>query len=102
MATLNDTVHITPDGDDVPSDAVLHDDSHYLSVNLNSENTDVQLVFSSRLAMYEFARALLHEAAYGENGQIELYPLSFEGKLLVVDGVRLSLDSSRVFINYPI
>lgn len=52
--------------------------------------------------MRDFALNLLHESEFG-TGDIELYPLiDSDGKRHVVDGVRLSVNSSRVFIRYPI
>lgn len=97
---LNNNIYINQNGDDIPSAEVLNNQHHFLEASVNVENKDIQLSFSSRLAMYEFAKSLLHESIYGENSQIEFYPLGFEGKLLVVDGVRLSLNSSRIFVNY--
>jgi hypothetical protein len=51
--------------------------------------------------MYDFARSLLHEAIYGIGGQEEFYPLGYEGKMEVINGVRMSNDSARVFVFYP-
>ena len=45
----------------------------------------------------------MHEAIFGEGGFQEFYPMEIEAsKLEVINGVRMSLDSARIFINYPI
>jgi len=99
--SLSPEIHVTQDGDEIPSEEVLKNEGHFLNATVDVDNGDILLHFSSRLAMYDFARSLLHEAIYGVGGQKEFYPLGFEGKLLVVDGVRLSLESSRIFVSYP-
>lgn len=99
--SLNPEIRITQDGDEIPLEEVSKNEENFLSAKVDSDNGDILLDFSSRIAMYDFARSLLHEAIYGISGQKEFYPLGFEGKVLVVDGVRLSLESSRIFISYP-
>ena len=45
----------------------------------------------------------MHEAIFGEGGFQEFYPMAVEAsKPEVINGVRMSLDSARIFINYPI
>lgn len=97
---LNAQIRVTQSGDEIPSEEVLKDDRHCLYAKVDKENGDITLDFSSRMAMYDFARTLLHEAVYGVGGQKEFYPLGFDGKLMVVDGVRLTLESSRIFVVY--
>jgi len=92
---------MTEEGDEIPSDEVIENESHNLSATSDRDNGDIYLNFSSRLAMYEFAKNLMHEALYSEGDMTELYPFGHEGKLKVVNGVRLTLDSSRVFVGYP-
>lgn len=87
--------------DDVSSDEVQKDERHYLNSEVNRDNGDVYLRFSSRLAMYEFAKSMLQEAAFGRGGQQEFLPLIFEGRALVSNGVRMTEDSSRIFAFYP-
>lgn len=92
---------ITESGDEIPSPEILSNEAHCLSVEVSADNKYACFNFSSRLAMYDFARSLLHEAIYGIGGQEEFYPLEYEGKMEVINGVRMSNDSSRVFIFYP-
>jgi hypothetical protein len=99
---LNDDIKITEDGDEIPSDVNLKDESHFLKAEVDANNKDIYLNFSSRLTMYDFARSLLHASIYGESESIELFPLIANHKLYVVDGVRLSADSSRIFIHCPV
>ncbi len=96
---LSPDIKITEDGNEIPSQINLKDESHYLSAEVDTDAGDIYLSFSSRIAMYDFARNLLHESIYG-SGSIELYPSGSDNKVHVVNGVRLSLDSSRIFIEY--
>jgi hypothetical protein len=93
---------ITESGDEIPSQELVDDETHHLSVDTDADadNGDVYLNFSSRLAMYDFARSLLHEAIYGKGGIAEFRPFEFEGKMEVIDGVRMSSGSARMFIFY--
>ena len=100
MDNLPHALIINPDGENIISKEVFSDDRHTLKVEVNAGNKYVHLEFSSRQALYDFARSLLHEAVYGQGGQKEFYPLIVEGKMLVVDGARLTEESSRIFINY--
>ena len=101
MSGLAATVTIDPDGENILPQEVLRDVRHTLKVSVDRENGDVYLEFSSRQSLYDFARSLLHDAVFDQAGWKELYPLVVDGKALVVDGVRLTEDSSRVFISYP-
>lgn len=101
QTNLSADVKLTEEGDDIPSDEVVENESHIMSATIDKDNGDIYFNFSSRLAMYDFAKNLLHEALYSEGEVTELYPLGYEGQLKVVNGVRLTLDSSRVFIGYP-
>ena len=94
------TIEITESAEGIPSDTVLNDESHSLTVKVDSQNNDVHLAFSSRESLRDFAKTLLHESYYG-SGTVELYPLGTGNGWLVVDGVRLTEQSSRVFIWYP-
>ncbi|MFB2641635.1 hypothetical protein ACE02D_04970 [Shewanella bicestrii] len=98
---LSPVVKLTVDGDDIPCDENFENEIHNLSAVVDKNNGDIYLNFSSRVAMYDFARSLLHEALFNTGDTTELYPLGFEGKLQVVNGVRLTIDSSRIFVNYP-
>lgn len=80
----------------------LIDNNHQLFVEINEKNKYASLNFSSRLAMYEFAKAIMQEAVFGESSSMEFYPMSVEDeKLEVINGARMSLDSARIFITYP-
>jgi hypothetical protein len=98
---MSPQILVTESGDEFPSAEVAQDEKHFLRGEIDASNRDIYLHFSSRLAMYDFARSLLHEAIYGVGGQKEFYPLEYNGKMEVIDGVRMSNDSSRVFIFYP-
>ncbi len=91
---------IDEDSEDYPSDEVLNDESHNLSVSVDLDNRDVYMKFSSSEAMRDFAISLLQNSQYG-SGEIELYPLGTDDGWQVVDGVRLTENSSRVFIAHP-
>ena len=97
---MSHTIKITKDADQIPSDMVLNDESHTLSIKVDRENDDVYLEFSTQEAMRDFAKNLIHESYYG-SGEIELYPLGQNGSWHVVDGARLTENSSRVFVRYP-
>jgi hypothetical protein len=98
---MSPQILVTESGDEIPSPELVSDEAHQLSVEVSADNKYACFNFSSRLAMYDFARSLLHEALYGRGGQKEFYPLEYQGKMEVIDGVRMSPDSSRVFIFYP-
>ena len=101
MNNLRDTVTLTPEGDDIPSDEVFSQERHTLRARADAANRDIILEFSTRESMYEFAKALLQEAVYGRGGEMECYPLAENGRKMVVNGVRLTEDSSRIFVFYP-
>jgi hypothetical protein len=97
---MTPNVYITESGDEIPLEEVLAYESHQLSAETDDGYKDVYLNFSSRLAMYDFARSLLHEALYGRGGQMEFCPFEYQGKREVIDGVRMSPDSARLFVFY--
>jgi hypothetical protein len=97
---LPTTVTITA-SDDLSSEEVQNNDRHYLESEVDAGNGDINLIFSSRLAMYEFAKSLLQEAVFGQGGLQEFQPLIVEGRALVTNGVRLTEESSRIFVFYP-
>ena len=94
---MSQKIEITADADGIPSDTVLRDQSHSLTVKVDANNKDVYLEFTTRESLRDFAKSLLHESYYG-SGEIELYPLGTKNEWLVVNGVRLTEGSSRVFI----
>lgn len=97
---MKDTISFREDADDIPCQAVLEDPSHFLRIEINERNSYVVMDFSSRLAMYDFGRQLISQALYGR-GEFECFPLVVDNKNEVVDGVRLSEDSPRLFVHYP-
>jgi len=92
---MKSNIEILPDSE--VSDEVAGAEAHNIRVRVDAQNQDVYLECSSREALYELGKALLAEALYG-NGQTEFYTLGQEEKRLVVNGVRLTGDSSRVFV----
>ena len=99
---LSPEIRISQDGDEIPLEVNLNDERHFLRAKTDTTNGDIYLSFSSRVSMYDFARSLLYESIYGKDGQQEFYPLGSDEKLHIVDGVRLSLDSPRIFVEYPV
>ena len=89
-----------PDLIPVPSKTVLNEQSHSLVAKTNSSNQDIYLEFSTRETLRDFALNILHESIYGKD-RIELYPLGTEKGWEVVNGVRLSEKSARIFITFP-
>lgn len=83
--------------DSEPAAELLASEAHQISLKVDRANGDVYLESSSRLALFEFGKALMLEAQYGE-GPAEFYPLGQEGKWLVVNGARLAEGSSRLFV----
>ena len=98
---MSSKIQVTESGDEIPSQEIFSNEVHCLEVSVSAENKYACFNFSSRLAMYDFARSLLHEAIYGVGGEKEFYPFEHNGKMVVIDGVRMSSDSARVFIFYP-
>jgi hypothetical protein len=103
---VNDEVYqlsIRRDGDDVPVNELLENPTHCIKVEADRTNGDVYINFESRLALLEFARKLLHVGKFEDGESIEWYPLAEQegGTPMVVDGVRLTADSSRLFLFFP-
>jgi len=96
---LGPIIQVTEDGDEVGSARLCSEQAHQLLVKLNETNNYVTLEFTSRLAMYDFAVSLLQEAVYGLSGTKEFYPMEINGKLQVIDGVRMALGSPRLFVS---
>ena len=75
-------------------------EAHHIRVSIDSPGNYVLLECSSREALFELGRTLMHEALFG-SGEIEFFPLGADGKTLVVEGARLVEDSARVFVHFP-
>lgn len=98
---FNDNIILTEEGDDMPSDRFIKEDKHQLYVSVNEANRYASLDFSSRLAMYEFGKEIIHEAVFGKDGFMEFYPMIVtDEKLEIINGVRMPLESARLFISY--
>ncbi|WP_020560171.1 hypothetical protein [Thiofilum flexile] len=97
---LNPHIIVTPDGDEIPLDINSDDPSHHLKVSTGKENNYVYLEFSSRIALYDFARELLRLAVFGGGGQAEFRSQNFTGVLEILNGVRMTEDSPRLFVSY--
>jgi len=97
---LPSVVVVTPTGEEIGSTEVQYYSRHFLEADVDFKNRDIQLNFSTRQALYDFARSLLQEAVFGEGGQKEFYPLAADGKELVIEGVRMKENSSRIFVFY--
>lgn len=102
MKNLLATVIVTQSGEETPSTQVLEGDQHFLDAQVDTENRDIYLNFSSPEALYDFAKSLLQAAVFGRGVQKEYYPLGDSGgRFLVVNGVRLTENSSRIFLSCP-
>lgn len=97
---LPPAIVVTPDGEEVSSLDVQKGNHHRLCVETDSGSGDVAFNFSTRRAMYDFAVSLLQQAVYGTSGQQEFYPLGIDGNWMVVNGVRMSEASARLFVFY--
>jgi hypothetical protein len=100
----NDTydLSVSSDADSILDEEMVMNPAHALSVSCDRDNGDIYLKFSSRLALHEFAKRLIYACKFERDGWMEFYPLSeLDGAQLVVDGVRLSANSSRMFVGFP-
>lgn len=80
------------------SQELLENEEHVIKLTASPSGDDIYIEYSTRLALREFALSLLREADTG-SGWAEFYHLSTEGgPALVVNGARLTPDSSRVFL----
>ena len=92
---------VTLKANDELADEVAKNPRHFIEATVDRANGDIYLKCSTRDALYELGRSLMHEALFG-TGTAELYPLSLpNGSPLAVNGARLSQGSSRVFVFYP-
>jgi hypothetical protein len=104
MSQLPRTITI----DEQSVDAVwrgLDDPRHRARLSVTS-NGDVYLDFTSRLGLYCLGLSLLECALREEGYTIEFFPLcpiNEDGSLEedVVEGLRLSAESTRLFVSYP-
>lgn len=101
MPRKSQTIVIREGDSATPSPEVLHDETHCMHAHFDTDRHCINLDFSSREALRDFALSLLQEASFGHSGQMEFYPLKMPGcKEMVVNGVRLTEESSRVFVFY--
>lgn len=82
-------------------------DPHHRAHLWVSDNGDVCLDFTSRLALYCLGLKFLEYALREDRVAIEFFPLcpvkpDGTHDELVVDGLRLSAESTRLFVSYPL
>ena len=98
---MNPTLTISLNGS-AELDSILSDERHNVRIEVDVNNRDVYLHFSTREALYELGHTLMRTALFGEGDELEFYPLiQNTGQSLVVNGARLTADSSRVFLFFP-
>ena len=103
---LNSKVILSEEANELFPEA-MDNERHTLTVNINQENTSfVELLFTSKLAMYQFGLSLMHDAIYRYGGSDdprfgvrELSPFEYEEYKPVIDGVRLDSNSTRLIIS---
>lgn len=95
---LSPIVRIQESAEDIPSGDYINDESQCLIASADKKNNRACLKFTSRLALYDFARELLYEAIYSNCNQIEYLPTFYDGRLQLINGVRMPLDSTRLFV----
>lgn len=92
-------VLLTADGDEVGM--LIYDDGrHQLKVSVDRKRNDACLEFTSREALYDFALGLLNTAVFYDGVSLEFHPpyTMEDGTSLILDGIRFSDDSARLFI----
>lgn len=84
---------------DVESSA-RKDKKHSLdvSVNCGEVHNAIMLNFTTRLAMFEFGKSLMHEALFGY-GNIEFNPYDFGNGPECVNGVRLIDMKTSIYVS---
>lgn len=91
-------VQLTEDGDDASSGELVQDSTSFLTVEVDESRNYASLKFSTRLAMYEFGKSLMHEAVFGTGDMLEFYCLPIQDGIEVINGARLSEGSARLFV----
>lgn len=69
-----------------------------VSVNCGEVHNAIMLDFTTRLAMFEFGKSLMHEALFGY-GNIEFNPYDFGNGPECVNGVRLTDMKTSIYIS---
>ena len=84
------------------NEEVISNESHNLEVKINPNYPSINMGFSSREALYDFAKMLMWHAVYGETGEVSFFPLSAVGsdKNELVNGVRMIGESPRIFVEF--
>ena len=97
---LPTNISLTPDGDEIGM--LIYDDGrHQLKVSISNRDNCAYLDFTSKEALYDFAVSLLNSAVYDEVRKEYLpehMPREEDGTIPVIDGVRMTDDSARLFI----
>lgn len=69
-----------------------------ISVNCSEVYNAIMLNFTTRLAMFEFGKSLMHEALFGY-GNIEFNPYDFGNGPECVNGVRLTNMKTSIYVS---
>ena len=81
--------------------SIKNDPTHELKMSVSSSKNYSEMCFTTREAMYGFAKSLLFEALYGTSGSIEFLPQCYDGSTQeCINGVRMTADSARLFVIY--
>ena len=85
---------------------LLDDPRHKARLSVDTDNRDVYLDFTSRFALYCLGLQLLEYALREDREDIEFFPLCPVREdgghdELVHEGLRLTVDSTRLFVWYP-
>ena len=93
------TIHLSPDINPA-GDLVATDKRHELKVEISKPPTNdyATLWFSSRETLHDFALSLLWHSLYNQADNNICYSIEMLPYDYVLDGMRLSKDSARLFI----
>lgn len=84
-------------GDEVGA-LTWEDEKHQLKVSINEKENYALFLFTTREMLYDFAVALLSDAVNDGCARECLPYQDFDGRIPSCDGIRMSIDSSRLFI----
>ncbi|MBR1375797.1 MAG: hypothetical protein IJ566_06905 [Cardiobacteriaceae bacterium] len=101
MQAINEPISINLTPDENPAgDLILDDEKHNLKVEISKPpiNDYAVLSFSSRETLYDFALLLLWHSLYSESLGNMCYSREILHCDYVLDGMRISKDSARLFI----
>ncbi|MBR1375297.1 MAG: hypothetical protein IJ566_04345 [Cardiobacteriaceae bacterium] len=96
-------IHLSPD-ENPAGEIIAYDQKHQLKITVdenknNPTSSYASFYFSSRETLYDFGLSLVWNAVYGNPNEMEcLCYLNSDGIINVVNGMRMSVDSARLFI----